>query len=106
MCIRDSKKDSYEDDYDEPEVQKPRFLPRATSNNKVVPMRRGMEVSLIKPTCLLYTSQGEPIVGMNPFAGQAYLNICRRVLGQEVPLMDLEKSRGIFSRFQGFLKRA
>ena len=52
------------------------------------------------------TNQGEPIVGMNPFAGQAYLNICRRVLGQEVPLMDLEKSRGIFSRFQGFLKRA
>ena len=47
------------------------------------------------------TNQGEPIVGMNPFAGQAYLNICRRVLGQEVPLMDLEKSRGIFSRFQG-----
>ena len=46
------KKDSYEDDYDEPEVQKPRFLPRATSNNKVVPMRRGMEVSLIKPTSL------------------------------------------------------
>ena len=41
-----------EDDYDEPEVQKPRFLPRATSNNKVVPMRRGMEVSLIKPTSL------------------------------------------------------
>ena len=46
------KKDSYEDDYDGPEVQKPRFLPRATSNNKVVPMRRGMEVSLIKPTSL------------------------------------------------------
>ena len=52
------------------------------------------------------TNQGEPIVGMNPFAGQAYLNICRRVLGQEVPLMDLEKGRGILSRFQGFLKRA
>ena len=51
------------------------------------------------------TNQGE-IVGMNPFAGQAFLKICRRVLGQEVPLMDLEKSRGIFSRFQGFLKRA
>ena len=55
---------------------------------------------------VISTNQGEPIVGMNPFAGQAYLNICRRVLGQEVPLMDLEKSRGIFSRFQGFLKRA
>lgn len=43
--------DSYEDDYDEPEP-KPRFLPRASNSNKVVPMRRGMEVSLIKPTSL------------------------------------------------------
>ena len=36
------------------EEEKPRFLPRATNNNKVVPMRRGngMEVSLIKPTSL------------------------------------------------------
>lgn len=43
--------DSYDEDYDEPEQSKPRFLPRAT-NNKVVPMRRSMEVSLIKPTSL------------------------------------------------------
>lgn len=44
--------DGYEDDYDEPEQAKPRFLPRASGNNKVVPMRRGMEVSLIKPTSI------------------------------------------------------
>jgi len=44
--------ESYDDDYDEPEPQKPRFLPRNTNNNKVVPMRRGMEVSLVKPTSL------------------------------------------------------
>jgi len=44
--------ESYDDDYDEPEPQKPRFLPRNSSSNKVVPMRRGMEVSLIKPTSL------------------------------------------------------
>lgn len=44
--------DSYDDDYDEPEQSKPRFLPRAANNNKVVPMRRSMEVSLIKPTSL------------------------------------------------------
>ncbi len=46
-----NKKD--EDDYEneeEPE-QKPRFLSRPSSN-KVVPMRRGMEVSLIKPTSM------------------------------------------------------
>ncbi len=42
------------DDFDEPETTKPRFLPtRANAaNNKVVSMRRGMEVSLIKPTSL------------------------------------------------------
>ncbi len=42
------------DDFDDYEEEKPRFLPRTTNSNKVVPMRRGrgMQVSLIKPTCL------------------------------------------------------
>ena len=42
------------DDLDDYEEEKPRFLPRTTNSNKVVPMRRGsgMEVSLIKPTSL------------------------------------------------------
>lgn len=39
------EEDDY-DDYEEPEP-KPRFLSRSSS--KVVPMRRGMEVSLVKP---------------------------------------------------------
>lgn len=44
--------DNYNDEEDEPEQSKPRFLPRAAANNKVVPMRRTMEVSLVKPTSL------------------------------------------------------
>ena len=55
---------------------------------------------------VISTNQGEPLVGMNSFSGQAYLNICRRILGQEVPLMELERSRGFFTKFTGFLKRA
>lgn len=43
--------DDFDDDYDEPDSAKPRFLSRQ-SGNKVVPMRRGMEVSLIKPTSI------------------------------------------------------
>ena len=44
--------DDLGDDYEE-EPAKPRFLSRPVSNNnKVVSMRRGMEVSLIKPTSL------------------------------------------------------
>ena len=55
---------------------------------------------------VISTNQGEPLVGMNSFAGQAYLNICKRVLGQEVPLMDLERNKGFFTRVAGLLKRA
>ena len=55
---------------------------------------------------VISTNQGEPLVGMNPYAGQAYLNICRRVLGQEVPLMDFERRRGLFTKVAGLLKRA
>lgn len=45
-----NKKEEDYDDYDEEPEQKPRFLSRG--NSKVVPMRRGMEVSLIKPTSM------------------------------------------------------
>ena len=52
--FKKSNEDDYDDYDEEPEVSKPRFLPRTTStnNNKVVSMRRGMEVSLVKPTSL------------------------------------------------------
>ena len=45
-----SRSSSYEDEEDEPEQSRPKFLSR--SNSKVVPMRRGMEVSLVKPTSM------------------------------------------------------
>ena len=41
--------DDYYDDYEEEEAPKPRFLNRTA---KVVPMKRGMEVSMIKPTSI------------------------------------------------------
>ena len=46
-----NKKEDDTDSFEEDPEPKPRFLPRASSN-KVVPMRRGMEVSLIKPTSM------------------------------------------------------
>ena len=45
-----SKNSSYDEEEDEPEQPRPRFLNRNSS--KVVPMRRGMEVSLVKPTSI------------------------------------------------------
>ena len=36
------------------------------------------------------TNTGEPLVGNDSLAGQAYMNICKRITGEEVPLLDLE----------------
>lgn len=54
---KSSSAEDYEDDYeDDPEPVKPRFIPKsgnnAANNNKVVAMKRSMEVSLVKPTSL------------------------------------------------------
>ena len=46
------------------------------------------------------TNNGEPLVGDSSLAGQAYMNICRRVIGEQVPFLDLEAKKGIFSWFR------
>ena len=42
------------------------------------------------------TNQGEPLVGSKSLAGQAYENICKRIMGEEVPLLDLSKIKSKF----------
>ncbi len=46
---------------------------------------------------VISTNQGVPLVGQNCMAGKAYMNICRRVAGEEVDFLDLNKG-GFFSR--------
>ena len=52
------------------------------------------------------TNQGEPLVDTDAVSGQAYLNICKRITGESVPMMDLDSRRGILVRISDFLKRA
>lgn len=47
---------------------------------------------------VIATNNGEPLVGQDSLAGQAYMNICKRILGEEVPLLDLNKKQGFFSK--------
>ena len=44
------------------------------------------------------TNQGEPVVDMDSMAGKAYENICRRIMGEEVPFLDLEKGEGFLKK--------
>ena len=47
---------------------------------------------------VIATNQGEPLAGGPSLAGQAYLNICRRILGEQIPLLDLTEKKGLFRR--------
>ena len=50
------------------------------------------------------TNQGEPLVGNKSLAGQAYENICHRIMGEDVPLLDLYQKNGLFSKIKNKFK--
>ena len=51
------------------------------------------------------TNTGEPLVGNDSLAGQAYMNICKRITGEEVPLLDLESKKGFLARLGELFKK-
>lgn len=54
---------------------------------------------------VISTNQGEPLVGNATLPGQAYLNICKRIMGEEIPLLDLASGNGFFSKISGLFKK-
>lgn len=53
---------------------------------------------------VIATNQGEPLAGDSSLAGTAYMNICKRILGEEVPLMNLETNGGFFAKIAKLFK--
>ena len=89
-----SRSSSYEDEEDEPEQSRPKFLSR--SNSKVVPMRRGMEVSLVKPTSM----EDSKDICDYLLAGKAVvLNICKA--GSTGNCACFTARRGVLQNFHG-----
>ena len=55
---------------------------------------------------VISTNKGEPLVGTDTMAGKAYMNISRRITGEEVPWLDLYSKNGIFGKlFSKFKKK-
>ena len=46
---------------------------------------------------VIATNQGVPLVGDDSLAGKAFMNICRRITGEEVEYLDLKKKGNIFT---------
>ncbi len=51
------------------------------------------------------TNQGEPVIGLDSSAGKIYLNICKRIMGMEVPFADLNAGRGFFARLSEVFRK-
>ena len=51
------------------------------------------------------TNQGEPVIGIHSLAGRAYTNICKRILGVEVPFLELSTEKGFFSKLSNMFKK-
>lgn len=50
---------------------------------------------------VIATNQGEPIVGNEAtLAGKAYGNIVKRIVGEEVPFLDLNDNQGFFAKLK------
>ena len=54
---------------------------------------------------VIATNQGDPLIGTDSLSGQAYDRICRRLLGEDIPISDFSHSGGLLSRFRHLLKK-
>ena len=54
---------------------------------------------------VISTNQGEPLVGSDCLAGQAYANICHRLLGEQVPFLDLEVKSSVWNKLRDIFKK-
>lgn len=54
---------------------------------------------------VISTNQGEPLVGSDTLAGKAYMNICHRIMGEEIPLLDLSSKSSVWSKLSGIFKK-
>lgn len=53
---------------------------------------------------VISTNKGEPaVLDMESRAGQAYRNISKRIMGEEVPLLNLEYEEGMMQKLKRFL---
>lgn len=51
------------------------------------------------------TNNGEPLVGSNTLPGKAYMNICHRILGEDVPFLDLSNKSSLWKKITSAFKK-
>ncbi len=54
---------------------------------------------------VIATNNGAPLAGSDTLSGRAYMNICHRIMGEEVPFLDLSESNGLFGKIGKLFKK-
>lgn len=54
---------------------------------------------------VISANNGEPLVGSDTMAGQAYMNVCKRVMGEEIEFMDFEANKGLLHKLASIFKK-
>lgn len=54
---------------------------------------------------VICTNQGDTVIGQDTLSGHAYENICRRILGETIPYLNLEHGQGLFSKFASIFRK-
>lgn len=50
------------------------------------------------------TNMGTPLAGEETLVGQSYMNICKRIMGEEVPFLNLESKKGFLAKLGELFK--
>ena len=54
---------------------------------------------------VIATNQGEPMAGKDSPAGEEFVNIARRIMGEPVPFPDLNQEEGLFQKLKQIFKK-
>ncbi len=54
---------------------------------------------------VIAANHGEPVIGTDTMASVAFLNICRRITGEAVPLADFQTGSSLFRRMAALFRR-
>lgn len=55
---------------------------------------------------IVSTNQGEPVCAGNTMVGQIYINICRRIMGENIPISDLGAAAGVRGFLHGLFRKS
>jgi septum site-determining protein MinD len=53
---------------------------------------------------VISTNNGEPLVGNNTLSGKAFMNICKRILGEDIPIIELESEKGFMKKLKNMMR--